>query len=582
MSIFPVNRHLLLPAVGVGITVLILGCSSAETRKVKYMEKGQAFLAAGDIQKARLEFRNALQIAPNDSDVRFENGVVAEKLGNEREAAQFYQGAIDRNADNAAARAALGRFYVITGAPNQALETIKPSLDKHPDDPRLLTVRAASCEQLKDLPGALADAERAVQMGPVDEDAISVLAGVYQASGQSDKTLALLQDKIRQIPSSVNLRLELAQLDMRRNQDPQAEALLVETVHMRPQEPAYRLRLAQFYAHLNRTDDAERVLRDGIKALPADRAMKTALVEFLAARRSRDAAEKELQGFIASAPRDYPLRLALAQFYDQGKDFPKAEAVYQEVIAEAGLTGPGITARDHLADLRARQNDIAGAAKLVAQVLAEVPRDDDALFLRANLAMRQRDPKTAIADLRSVLRDQPNAIGVMRVLARAHLANGEPALAEETMRRAVDANPRDANVRMDLAKLLIDLGKPDQAKPVIAELVTQEPTNIQALSAQFQIAVATNDPAAAKQAADAIVATRPKLDVGYYYQGTLAERDQRLDDALRLYSAALELQPTSTDELQAVTRVLVSAKRVPEALQRLDGVAGAIRPMPYR
>jgi Tfp pilus assembly protein PilF len=555
------------------LVALVVGCSGGEARKVRHMEKGQSFLAAGNFEKARIEFRNALQIDPNDSEVRYENGVVDEKLGNQREAAQFYQGAIDRNADNAPARAALGRLYVLAGAPRQALEIIKPSLDKHPDDPGLLTVRAASRDLLKDLPGALADAERAVKLAPNDEKAVAVLAGVYQADGQSDKSLALLQNAIPRIPSSVTLRLELAQLYLRAKQEPQAETLLVELVRLKPAEPAHRLRLAQFYARLNRTDDAERVLREGIRALPADRAMKTSLIEFLAARRSREAAEKELQAFIAKDPKDYTLRLSLAQFYEQGKDYPKAETVYREVITEAALTGPGITARDRLADLRARQNDVVGAEKLLAEVLAEVPRDGDALFLRASLALQQRDPKTAIADLRSVLRDQPNAVGVMRVLARAHLANGEPALAEETMRRAVDANPKDASVRMDLAKLLIDLGKPEQAQPVVAELVRQQPTNIEALSAQFQIAIASNDTASAKLAADSIVATSPKLDLGYYYQGTLAERDQHLEDAIRLYSTALDLQPTSTDALEAVTRVLTSAKRVPEALKRVDEAA---------
>jgi Tfp pilus assembly protein PilF len=555
------------------LAALLAGCSGGKAREARHMEKGQTFLAAGNFEKARIEFRNALQIAPNDSEVRYENGVVDEKLGNEREAAQFYQGAIDRNADNVSARAALGRIYVLSGAPSQALETIKPSLDKHPDDPGLLTVRAASRDLLKDLPGALVDAKRAVKLAPDDEKAVSVLAGVYQADGQSDQSLALLQNEIPRIPSSVNLRLELAQLYIRRQQDPQAEALLVELVRLKPAEPVHRLRLAQFYARLNRIDDAERVLRTGVQALPAERAIKTSLIEFLAARRSRETAEQELQAFIAKDPKDYPLRLALAQFYEQGKDYPKAETVYREVIAAAALTGPGITARDRLADLRARQNDVVGAEKLLAEVLAEVPRDDDALFQRANLALRQRDPKTAIADLRSVLRDQPNAVGVMRVLARAHLANGEPALAEETMRQAVDANPKDASVRMDLAKLLIDLGKPEQAEPVVTELVRQQPTNIEALSAQFQIAVASKDSAAAKQAADSIVATSPKLDLGYYYQGVLAEKDQRLEDAIRLYSAALELQPTSTDSLEAVARVLTSAKRVPEALKRLDDAA---------
>src|SRR5580692_12429255 len=94
------------------VTLLVAGCGGAESRKAKHLEKGQTFLAAGNLEKARVEFRNALQIQPTDSEARYENGVVAEKLGNFREAAQFYQGAIDVNADNVPARVGLGRVYL--------------------------------------------------------------------------------------------------------------------------------------------------------------------------------------------------------------------------------------------------------------------------------------------------------------------------------------------------------------------------------------------------------------------------------------------------------------------------------------
>src|SRR3984957_6841287 len=113
------------------VTVAAAGCGGAESRKAKHLEKGQTFLAAGNFEKARVEFRNALQIAPTDSEARYEVGVVDEKLGNIREAAQFYQGALDANADNVMARAKLGRLYLLSGAPEQALATVKPGFDKH-------------------------------------------------------------------------------------------------------------------------------------------------------------------------------------------------------------------------------------------------------------------------------------------------------------------------------------------------------------------------------------------------------------------------------------------------------------------
>lgn len=216
-----------------------------------------------------------------------------------------------------------------------------------------------------------------------------------------------------------------------------------------------------YYARLNHLDEAERVLREAIKALPDEREMKIALVQFLATRRGREAADKELSAMIAANPKDYDLRFTQAQFYIEGKEPAKAENIYKEVIAAADLDEAGLTARDRLAALRVQSNDVPGAEKLLAEVLAKSPRDNDALILRGNLSLAQKDPKSAIADLRSVLRDQPNSVGVMRALARAHLANGEPALAEETMRRAVEANPKDRNSRLDLAQLLIQLNKPE-------------------------------------------------------------------------------------------------------------------------
>src|SRR6202451_2752129 len=162
MSTFAAKSRIWLPVLC--LAVLIAGCGGGESRKTRHLEKGQAFLAAGNFEKARVEFRNALQIAPNDSEARYENGLVDEKLGNVRGAAQFYQGAIDSNADNLQARAALARLFLFSVPPERALETIKPSLGKHPDDARLLTVRAAARVQLKDPDGALADAQRAVQL----------------------------------------------------------------------------------------------------------------------------------------------------------------------------------------------------------------------------------------------------------------------------------------------------------------------------------------------------------------------------------------------------------------------------------
>src|SRR6202021_2526992 len=207
----PNSKHRMFLAALSVVCLVIAGCGGAETRKARHLAKGRAFMVEGNLEKARVEFRNALQLVPTDSVARYENGLVDEKLGNSREAAQFYRGAIDVDVENVPARGALGRLYVFGGAPDKAMTTIKPSLDKHPSDAALLTVRAAARVQLKDPDGALQDAERAVQLAPSNEDAIAVLAAIYKDKNEPEKARVLLEGAIKAIPNTVDVRLPPAQ-----------------------------------------------------------------------------------------------------------------------------------------------------------------------------------------------------------------------------------------------------------------------------------------------------------------------------------------------------------------------------------
>ena len=563
-----------LAVVMLGLAVLsVSACGGAQARKVKHLEKGESFLSSGNLEKARVEFRNALQIAPTDAQVRYENGVVEEKLGRARDAAQFYQGAIDVNPDHVEARASLARLYVFSGTTDKALELIKPALEKHPDNAELLTVRAAARLQQKDTDGAQADAERAVQLAPTNEDAVAVLAGLYRSKGVDQKAQVLLEQSIQKIPGTVDLRLALAQIYSEENLQTAAEAVLVKLVELKPNENANRLRLAQYYIRQKNIDAAEKTLRQGIAALPAQHELKLALVDFLSTYRSRDLAEKELKQMIVAEPKDNEFKFALARFYVEGHEPSKAEAIYQEVIKKENLDSDGLAARNRLASLRAQKGDVAGALALAAEVLAKSPRDDDALLMRGDIALAKQDPRSAIADLRAVLRDQPNAVGVLRTLARAHFANGEPAVAEETMRHAVEVNPKDATLQLDFVELLIRLNKQEQAKPILAELITHSPDNLAALDAQFRVSLATNDLTAAKTAAEGVVATHPKAAAGYFYEGIVAEAEKRTDEALRLYATAVDTQPNALEPLQAQMRLLVASKRLAEAFKRADDLS---------
>jgi len=264
------TRILCIGALSIAV-LAVSACGGAQARKARHLEKGQSYLAGGNLEKARVEFQNALQIAPLDPEARFEMGVVDEKLGKIREAAAFYQGTLDVSPEHLGAHRDLARLYVLSGVPDKALELIKPALEKHPDDSQLLALRAAVRVQQNDLAGAQLDAERAVQLDPKNADAVASLAGIYSRSKAVDKAEALLEQSIIKIPETVDLRLVLAQLYVNDKRSADAERLLLDLVRLRADEKAHRMRLGQFYALQNQLDAAEQALRDGIKAIPEDR-----------------------------------------------------------------------------------------------------------------------------------------------------------------------------------------------------------------------------------------------------------------------------------------------------------------------
>jgi tetratricopeptide (TPR) repeat protein len=541
------------------LVLALAGCGGAQSRYASHVAKGDDFFAAGKYEKARIEFRNALQILPDDAQARFMFGRSLERLGKLREAAGMYQGAIDSDTNHAGARAALGRVYVFAGAPQKALELVEPVMATHPKDAELLTVRAAARSQLNQREAALADAEAAVALAPGNENAVALLASIYRQGDEAPRAVALLRATLEKVPDATELRQVLSLLYLSLGEKVGAEEQMRRIIELKPEDVRARYSLAIFLSGEKRYDDAEKVFKEAIAALPDNDDAKQVYADFLSTQREPSQGIKALQAFIDKAPDNHDLRLGLGALQQRTGNPAAAIAVYRETIARAGTKPQGLIARNRIAAMYAADRKFDEARKLVQEVLAENPRDNDALLLRGNLAMQGSDPGAAVGDLRAVLRDQPEAVPVLRALARAHIANQEPALAEETLQRAVALSPGDPEVRVEFTQLLAQAGKSEQALPLIEQTVRDNPTHALAREVMVRLYLARGDYPAARVAAEDLKTLVPTKAVGFYLAGITAQAEKRAGDAQAGFERALELQPDAADALAALSRLHVTA-----------------------
>ncbi len=294
------------------------------------------------------------------------------------------------------------------------------------------------------------------------------------------------------------------------------------------------------------------------------------LLQLLSQHRGAALAEAQMQKFIQAEPGNDQLKLALAD-YQQGQDKPdQAESTYRAVIAHAGTGPAGLTARDRLAVLLLKGNKPEQAQSLLQEVLQENPRDNDALVIRANMALSRGDVDAAITDLRTVQHDQPNSAPILRTLAQAHLQNHEPALAEEALRSAVQANLADVDARFELALVLQQTGKADQARAILEQLVAEAPDNARLVEELFKVQMTSHDIVAARGTAVNFQGKHPDQALGFYLTGLADENDHKADAAQADYAHALAVQPQVGEPLAALVRLDVARKQPGQALQLLD------------
>jgi len=521
------------------LVALFAGCTPRDDRYRQHLSRGKTLFEREDFEKAGVEFRNALQVAPGKAEAHYWVGRYSEATRQWQQAFGAYLKSLKQDPEYLASQRRLARLYLMVRDLPRAEMRLAEILGPHPDDPEGRALAAMLLAARGQFARAEQEAAQVLERAPGNPEATALVVEQLLRQQELGRARALLEREITANPRSIELRMLYGTVLARLNETRRLEENHRNLVELAPRRFDLRMAQAAFHARSGRPDRAEEVLRDAIEANADDEARPVALVDFLLSQRGQEVAAAELNGMIQRRPRAHGLKLKLAQLDESAGRAAAAEGLLRKVMLLDKGGAASAQARVQLAALMQRAGRSEEALQVLDELLRESPRDARGLQMRARLALGKGDHAMAIADLRTLLRDQPGSAGVIALLASAHRQAGEAATAKEVIGNAIERFPHNGDLRLIAAEFLLAVDDEPAAVRTLDALIAREPRNVRAYELKGAIQSRAREHGAAAATFTALKVMAPESPSGPYRLAHALLAQQRPDAAVRELELAL-------------------------------------------
>ncbi len=336
-----------------------------------------------------------------------------------------------------------------------------------------------------------------------------------------------------------------AELDLAQGKVPEAteqlKALLTATT-----DPNRKLtaqgKLAEIYVSKSNFAEAEPIISE---MLQKDRRNITALRLRAAIRIEQgqlDNAISDLREALNDQPKSPDLLLLMATAYERSGKNELAERQYADALKASGLN-PNVANR-YVAFLQ-RKNDVVHAEDVLTEVAGRNPRNLDVLgsLAQVRLARKNWGGALAVADAIGGLNDGKALADQIRASAFAGQNKNDESVA--ALEAAHSAAPTALQPVVSLVSTYVRLGKPEKAEALLQDMLTKFPDSAELLVLQGQTKLAQNKIDDAVQSYKAAIGKQPKDPNGYSALSDLYVRQKNYDAAVDVIQAGLREQPTN-------------------------------------
>jgi len=547
----------------------ILGCDSVEEKKSEYLQRGHKYLESGNLEKARIEIKNLLQIDSKNTEAHILYAQIEEKRKQFGVAFSHYLRANQLDPSNTDVKYRLGRLYLLSGQPEEAMSLADSLLQSDPDDADAAILRIASLARIESSATAIKEAQKLLTSHPNTDSAIILLARLYREANKSQDAIRTLENALASLPNSASIRLMLADIYLEQKNLSAVEQFLKEIIDIQPDNNVITMQLVRLYGSQKRYVDAYVLLDQSVQQAPNDHKRKLYLTDLVFVWKGLDEAEKKLKKYIQEYPKIGILNLELASLYKNTGQSEKAKSLYRAIMKKPANDPDALKAKRLLATQLMEERNIESSEKLVDEILHVSPKDQDTLALSGKIAILKQDYSTAITQFRTLLGETPNSSETLLLLAQAHSMNDEPALALEALDRTVKLEPDNRKNRLALVDYFLKGSNYPKALQQVNALLVVFPDDLYSINLKSRILLATNN---LDDAYRHIQKNIKRHSDDFRLQMQLAKiRLLRKDfqQAIKTYERVIELSPKYYEGYLGMTQAYLQDKQVTKIHQKL-------------
>ncbi len=561
---------------GAGALLLLAACESKEEQAVKFATSGQEYLESGDLDRAELQFNNALFKDPiNTQALRGAAEIAARKDEPVRQSRMLAR-LLNELPEDVAANLAYARLSILGGAGDQALEHAERVLAQDPDNSEALTIKGAALVVDNKLAEAQGVLNQALAQDPDNAEIYNLLAAGDIRQDEFDKALATINKGIAEAENPETLLIVKLILAERVEGEEEVLRTFRQLIDAAPENGLYRQRLADYVLLKQRDYEQARALYEEALPLVTEKTpVYTRIVAIDRQLRGDRAAEATLRGFLEENADDAALKFSLPAFYCQTQQTEKCREAFRALAADETLPEEERQrATIRLADVHMASGEFDEAEALTESVLADDPQNVAGLTNKAQITLARGEAEEAIGLLRSALEGAPDNEEALIFLALAYEQTGQVQFADAQFAQAVDQVGYTKALSDQYRAFLGRRGEGQRAQQVLERYLAENPGDVDGVLARGQGELAEGDFGLALRTAESLIEQGAGGEQAVRLRVAALTGLERYDEALPIVEELAAASPDDRRLLSLRARLLSEEGRADEATALLRGRLG--------